>query len=54
MRKTGNGTESLAGHGYRPPQGGPLPDLALYQRLIGDGIAAADRCGTIVDRVTAG
>ena len=30
-----------------------LPDLALYERLIGDGIAAADARGTAVDHVTA-
>jgi hypothetical protein len=30
-----------------------LPDLALYERLIGDGIAAADARGRAVDHVTA-
>jgi hypothetical protein len=30
-----------------------LPDLALYERLIGDGIAAADARGGAVDHVTA-
>jgi hypothetical protein len=30
-----------------------LPDLALYERLIGDGIAAADTRGSAVDHVTA-
>src|SRR5437660_643677 len=30
-----------------------LPDLALYERLIGDGMAAADARGTAVDHVTA-
>ena len=30
-----------------------LPDLALYERLIGDGIAAADGRGSAVDHVTA-
>src|SRR5436190_11371941 len=30
-----------------------LPDLALYERLIDDGIAAADARGTAVDHVTA-
>ena len=49
--------------GYRPGRGsdapGPgveesqLPDLALYERLIGDGIAAADGRGSAVDHVTA-
>ena len=56
---------SAAAHGYRasqPPDHvriGPgieesqLPDLPLYERLIGDGIAAADARGTAVDHVTA-
>src|SRR5256886_16768654 len=30
-----------------------LPDLALYERLIDDGIAAADARGSAVDHVTA-
>ena len=30
-----------------------LPDLALYERLIGDGIAAADARGSAVNHVTA-
>src|SRR6185437_16438377 len=30
-----------------------LPDLALYERLISDGIAAADARGSPVDHVTA-
>jgi hypothetical protein len=30
-----------------------LPDLQLYERLIGDGIAAADAQGSAVDHVTA-
>src|SRR5580765_7073131 len=29
-----------------------LPDLQLYERLIGDGIAAADARGSAVDHVT--
>ena len=41
------------GHGYQLPQDGPLPDLPLYERLIDDGIAEADRRGTIVDHLTA-
>jgi hypothetical protein len=32
---------------------GQLPDLPLYERLIGDGIAAADTRGGAVDHVTA-
>ena len=35
------------------PRRGPLPDLRLYERLIDDGIAAADNRGTIVNHVTA-
>jgi hypothetical protein len=30
-----------------------LPDLQLYERLIGDGIAAADARGSAVDHITA-
>ena len=53
MRKTDNGAGPRAGPGYRLPQDGPLPDLPLYERLIDDGIAEADRRGGIVDHVTA-
>src|SRR6516162_3137741 len=53
MHETDNGVGPPAGRAYRLPQDGPLPDLPLYARLIDDGIAAADRRGTIVDHVTA-
>jgi len=53
MHTTDNGLGPPAGPGYRLPQGGPLPDLPLYERLIDDGIAEADRRGSIVDHVTA-
>jgi hypothetical protein len=53
MRKTDNGQGPPARPGYRLPEHGPLPDLALYERLIDDGIAEADRRGTIVDHLTA-
>jgi hypothetical protein len=53
MRKTDNGLGPPARPGYRLPEHGPLPDLALYERLIDDGIAEADRRGTIVDHLTA-
>ena len=46
-------TDSSAGHAGQLPEDGLLPDLSLYERLIGDGIAAADRRGRAVDHVTA-
>src|ERR1700719_4582475 len=53
MYKTDNGVEPQTGPAYRLPEDGPLPDLALYERLIDDGIAEADSRGTIVDHLTA-
>jgi hypothetical protein len=53
MYDTDNGVRPPAGSRYRLPEAGPLPDLALYERLIADGIAEADSRGTIVDHVTA-
>ena len=53
MRRTDNGTGPQPGHAYQLPEDGPLPDLSQYERLINDGIAAAERRGTIVDHVTA-
>ena len=53
MYETDNGVRPPAGPGYRLPEDGPLPDLALYEQLIDDGIADADRRGTIIDHVTA-
>jgi hypothetical protein len=53
IRRTDNGTGPQPGHAYQLPEDGPLPDLAQYERLIDDGIAAADGQGTIVDHVTA-
>ena len=53
MYKTDNGAGAPTGSAYRLPEDGPLPDLALYERLIEDGIAEADSRGTIVDHVTA-
>ena len=41
------------GHPGPLPEDGLLPDLSLYERLIGDGITAADRRGDSVDHVTA-
>jgi hypothetical protein len=53
MYETDNGVGPPAGPGYELPADGPLPDLPLYERLIDDGIADADRRGTIIDHVTA-
>jgi hypothetical protein len=53
MYETDNGVEPRTGPGYQLPQAGPLPDLPMYERLIDDGIAEADRRGTIVDHLTA-
>jgi hypothetical protein len=53
MHETDNGAAPPSGPAYRLPVDGPLPDLRLYERLIDDGIAEADRRGTIIDHVTA-
>jgi hypothetical protein len=53
MRRTDNGIAPRPARAYRLPDVGPLPDLQLYERLIGDGIAAADARGGAVDHVTA-
>jgi hypothetical protein len=53
MYKTNHGVGSPTGPAYRLPEDGQLPDLALYERLIADGIADADRRRTAVDHVTA-
>jgi hypothetical protein len=53
MRRTDNGVTPRPGHAYRLPEDGPLPDLPLYERLIGDGIASADSQGSAVDHLTA-
>ena len=45
--------DSGAGCAGRLPEDGLLPDLSLYERLIGHGIAAADARGRTVDHVTA-
>src|SRR5580698_10020151 len=46
MYETDNGGHPPTGPAYRLPVDGPLPDLALYERLIDDGIAEADSRGT--------
>jgi hypothetical protein len=43
----------VARPGARQPEAGPLPDLATYERLINDGIVAADGQGRTVDHLTA-
>jgi hypothetical protein len=53
MYETDNGVRPPTGPGYQLPETGPLPDLPMYERLIDDGIAEADRRGTIVDHLTA-
>ena len=53
MPKTDRGTGRPPESAYRLPEDGPLPDLPLYERLIDDGIAAADAKGNPVDHVTA-
>ena len=53
MRTTDNGAAPRPGRGYRLPEDGALPDLPLYERLIGDGIVAADGRGSAVDHLTA-
>jgi hypothetical protein len=49
MPITGSGSERA----YRLPETGPLPDLPFYERLIDDGIAAADASGLPIDHLTA-
>src|SRR6516165_8879565 len=53
MRTTDNGVTPRPAPAYRLPEDGPLPDLPLYERLIGDGIVAADSRGSAVDHLTA-
>ena len=53
MRRTDNGIAPRPRRPYRLPEDGPLPDLPLYERLIGDGIVAADSRDAAVDHVTA-
>jgi hypothetical protein len=53
MWTTDNGVTPRPGPAYRLPEDGLLPDLPLYERLIGDGITAADSRGSAVDHLTA-
>src|SRR6266566_670336 len=52
MRTTDNGLTPRPARAYRLPEDGPRPDLPLYERLIDDGIAAADAQGSAVDHLT--
>ena len=53
MRRIDNGVTPRPARAYRLPEDGPRPDLPLYERLIDDGIAAADAQGSAVDHLTA-
>jgi hypothetical protein len=53
MSRKDRGTRPAARRVDQLPEDGLLPDLALYERLIDYGVAAADRRGTSVDHVTA-
>src|ERR1700722_4201691 len=53
MYETDNDVGPPAVPAYHMSEDGPLPDLALYERLIADGIAEADSRGTIIDHLTA-
>jgi hypothetical protein len=53
MRRTDNGTGSAQPHAQRVPADQLLPDLALYERLINEGVAAAHARGSPVDHATA-
>ena len=50
---TDNGIGPAPRSAYRPPENVPLPDLPLYERLIDDGMAAADAQDRPVDHLTA-
>ena len=50
---TASSSPGSAGRAGRVPEDGLLPDLSLYERLIGYGIATADERGDSVDHVTA-
>jgi hypothetical protein len=53
MPTEGSSPGPRRGRAYRLPEHGPLPDLPLYERLIDDGLAAADRRYSAVDHITA-
>ena len=53
MRRTDNGTGPAPPQAQRVPADQLLPDLALYERLINNGVAAANARRGPVDHVTA-
>jgi hypothetical protein len=53
MRTPDNGASPPEKDDYRIPEEGPLPNLAVYERLIEDGVAAAEARRTSIDHVTA-
>jgi hypothetical protein len=53
MRRTDNGFGPAPPQAQRVPADQLLPDLALYERLIGEGVADAHARGTPVDHVIA-
>jgi hypothetical protein len=53
MPAEGSSPRPRRGRAYRLPEHGPLPDLPLHERLIEDGLAAADRRYSAVDHITA-
>ena len=53
MRRTDNGTGLAPPQAQRVPADQLLPDLALYEQLIGQGVADAHARGSPVDHVTA-
>jgi hypothetical protein len=53
MRRHSSGASRPDEHGSHVPVDGRRPDLPIYERLIDQGIAAADARGTSVDHVTA-
>ncbi len=53
MRRTDNGFGTAPPQTQRAPANQLLPDLALYERLINEGVAEAHARGSAVDHVTA-
>ena len=53
MPKADSSAGPTAEQARQLPQDASLPDLVMYERLIGDGIAAADGRGSAVDHLTA-